>query len=259
MPDNDEGAMPRGLAIRFHFRENKHTDIIAHTGHFFPVRTGKELLEMFRVANTDDPQLYYDYTESHPTFKAWMDAAVCKQASFATHRYYGVSALCFVDDKGKKRPFRYQLLPVKENKEQFPESSFAQKSVNYCFDDVHKRLADKKSMDFYVVAQMVKEGDNLNDATVPWPLKGPDKRTLVLLGTVILEKLFERKELENRTRIVFNPFPNCKGIETTDDPLWELRATLYSITGKLRRDALDEAKQSFGVCCPFPTYAFSSS
>lgn len=60
----------------------------------------------------------------------------------------------------------------------------------------------------------------------------------MILGTVHLERLFTRKELEERDKIVFNPLPNCRGIETTDDPLWEFRATLYSITGRQRKGEL---------------------
>src|SRR5215468_1715707 len=41
IPDNDPARSgPRGIAIRFHFDEHLHTDIIGHSFDGFPVRTG---------------------------------------------------------------------------------------------------------------------------------------------------------------------------------------------------------------------------
>ena len=51
VPDNDPARSgPRGMAIRFHLGEHAHTDIIAHSTNGFPVRTGKEFVELMHAA-----------------------------------------------------------------------------------------------------------------------------------------------------------------------------------------------------------------
>src|SRR5436853_5341414 len=51
VPDNDPARSgPRGCAVRFHLGEHGHTDIIAHSSHGFPVRTGEEFVEFLRAA-----------------------------------------------------------------------------------------------------------------------------------------------------------------------------------------------------------------
>lgn len=48
IPDNDGNADPRGIGIRFVLSEDyhKHTDVIAHSTAFFPMKTGEGFLEM---------------------------------------------------------------------------------------------------------------------------------------------------------------------------------------------------------------------
>ena len=94
-----------------------------------------------------------------------------------------------------------------------------------------KRLA-QGPIEFRICAQLAEAGDEVDDATVLWP----ESREVVELGTVKLERVLEGDKLEQK-RIVFNSVPKCKGIETTADSLWELRAAVYSVSGEERRAA----------------------
>ena len=49
IPDNDPGASPRGLAIRFLLGPHVHTDIISHSVDGFPTRTAEEFVEFLRA------------------------------------------------------------------------------------------------------------------------------------------------------------------------------------------------------------------
>jgi len=55
IPDYDENASPRGLALRFYLAEHVHTDIIGHSVDAFPTRTIEEFLEFLRAAGSSGP------------------------------------------------------------------------------------------------------------------------------------------------------------------------------------------------------------
>jgi catalase len=42
---------------------------------------------------------------------------------------------------------------------------------------------------------------------------------------------------EEHRRIIFDPIPRVDGIEASDDPLLELRAAIYLLSGRERRQA----------------------
>src|SRR5262249_4529506 len=49
VPDNGQGASPRGCAIRFHLAEHVHTDIVAHSVDTFPSRTVAGFLDFLNA------------------------------------------------------------------------------------------------------------------------------------------------------------------------------------------------------------------
>lgn len=154
--------------------------------------------------------------------------------SFATQAYYGVSALWFVDSWGKKRAFRWQILPVV--KPQFLEASaLRQQGPSYLFNDLKRRLHETKRVEYMLCAQLAGVMDEVNDSTHIWS----GDRPVIQLGTITLEReLCGMKDLNERGDIVFNPVPDCEGIEVSDDPLWNFRATMYRMAGDERMAAL---------------------
>jgi catalase len=72
----------------------------------------------------------------------------------------------------------------------------------------------------------------VDDATVHWPADRP----LINLGTIVLTSLIDDNAREQK-KIIFDPIPRVDGIEPSDDPLLELRAAVYLLSGRRRRQA----------------------
>ena len=107
------------------------------------------------------------------------------------------------------------------------------KDGNYLFDELPKRL-ESAPVSFKLLAQIAEEGDPTDDATKHWP----DERKQIDLGTVQLNKIMPIDESKKEQKhIIFDPIPRVNGIEPSADPLLDMRAAVYLITGKERRAA----------------------
>jgi catalase len=96
---------------------------------------------------------------------------------------------------------------------------------------VKERLT-KGPIGLRVMAQLANPGDPVNDATEQWP----EDRKLVDLGALSLTATVPNDAVEQQ-RTIFDPIPRVDGIEASDDPLLELRAAVYLISGRRRRAA----------------------
>ena len=56
------------------------------------------------------------------------------------------------------------------------------------------------------------------------------------LGEVKAENVMEENAKEQKN-IIFDPIPRCNGIEASADPLLEIRASAYLLSGRERRAA----------------------
>jgi catalase len=235
IPDNDPNADPRGCAVRFHLAERVHTDIVAHSTNGFPARTGQDFLEVLTaIAATDLTRFpgspLEKYLGTHPAALAFVQTPKPPPSSFARETYFGLTAVRFISQDGASRHGRYRLLPEAGN-EHLDAAAVAARGPNYLFDEIEQRVA-KEPVKFRVVAQMAEDGDTVNDVTVQWP----DSRKLLELGTLsftapVLDEAHEQKQ------IIFDPIPRVDGIDASDDPLLELRAAVYLLSGRRRRSA----------------------
>jgi catalase len=236
IPDNDANASPHGFALRFHLAEHVHTDIIGHTVDGFPTRTGAEFLEMLRAvaasgdASAPHPTPVERFLGSHPAALAFVQAPKPAPASFATETYFGVTAVRFSNAQGASRYGRYRIVPEAGN--QFlDEKAAAAKGPDYLFEELASRTA-ASAIRFQVNAQLANEGDVTDDATVHWP----EDRAILRLGTIELTKFVAESAAEQR-QIIFDPIPRVDGVDPSADPLFELRAAVYLISGRRRREA----------------------
>jgi catalase len=235
IPDNDPNASPRGFAIRFMLAEHVHTDIVSHSTDGFPVHTGDEFLEFLRALATSDPAKLKGspleaFLGSHPAALAFVQAPKPNPSSFARESYFGINAMRFTNQQGKSRYGRYRILPAAGN-DFLDDASAKAKSPNYLFDELPQRLA-KGPITFQIVVQLAEEGDTVDNATIHWP----ESRPLHPFGTLILTAV-EPDNAAEQKRIIFDPIPRLDGIEPSDDPLLELRAAIYLISGRRRRAA----------------------
>jgi len=235
IPDNDPKANPRGVGIRFHLADHVHTDIIGHSTDGFPTRTGQEFLEFLRAAiatgqSQASPSPIEVFLGAHPAALAFVQAPKPSPASFAKEAYFGVTAFRFLNQDSVAKYGRYRISP-QAGIEHLDEASANDKDANYLFDELTHRIG-AGPIRFDILVQVARGGDVVDDATIHWP----EDRPLVPFGTVVLEALEPDNESQQK-QIIFDPIPRVDGIEPSDDPLLELRAAVYLLSGRSRRKA----------------------
>ena len=235
IPDNNPNAGPRGIGIRFHLGEHVHTDIIAHSTDGFPTHTGEEFLEFLRAVASSDPSKpspspIEKYVGSHPAALAFVQAPKPAPSSFARETYFGVTAMRFENKDGVARYGRYRVVPEAGN-QHLSEAEVAARGENFLFDELKERISSGP-ISFRVLVQVAGREDTVDNATIHWP----EDRPLADLGKIVLNSLApDDASLQKQT--IFDPIPRVDGIEPSADPLLELRAAVYLISGRRRRAA----------------------
>ncbi|KIW57850.1 hypothetical protein PV05_02407 [Exophiala xenobiotica] len=240
IPDNANDANPRGMAVRFNLPEvngrRHHTDIIAHSTPFFPVRTGEMFLELLgaigasSAPDASNPSPIEVYLGKTPSAKAFVEAPKPTPASFATEKYFGVNAFKLVSAEGKQTFVRYRITPD-AGELHLSEEEAKSKDPAFLHNEIQTRIIDGGAS-FSIWAQIANEGDTTDDATVRWP----EDRKVVKLGTIKLDAVVGDNDEKQRT-MIFDPVPRVEGVEPSDDPLIDMRATIYLISGRERRAA----------------------
>jgi catalase len=235
IPDTDPNTLPKGIAIRFVLGERVHTDVIAHSTDGFPARTGDEFLGFLGALATSDPANLAGspleaFLGSHPAALRFVQTPKPFPASFATESYFGVSALKFVNAQGESRFGRYRVTPEAGN-EYLDASTLELRDADYLFTELATRIA-AEPVRFTLAAQIADDADVVDDATVHWPADREVRQLGILeLTTPVADDAAQQQHL------IFDPIPRLAGIEPSDDPLLELRAALYLISGRQRRAA----------------------
>lgn len=235
LPDNSPDANPRGMAIRFNLAEHVHTDIVSHSTDGFPTRDGNEFLEFLRALAASGPDVpspkpVEQFLGSHPAALAFVQTPKPFPSSLARQSYYGVTAFAFTNGEGHTSFGRYRILSELGN-DFLTDDQVARLDENYHFDELAERIA-KEPARFRIVVQVADAGDTVDDATVHWP----ESRKLVELGTLELSQVVA-DTLAQQKHIIFDPIPRVDGIEPSADPLLELRAAVYLLSGRRRRAA----------------------
>jgi len=236
IPDNSPDANPRGLAVRFHLAEHVHTDIVSHSTDGFPTRTGEEFLELLRAVAAGDPSAFL---AAHPAALAFVQTPKPGPASFAKEAYFGVTAFRFINQQGTARYGRYRILPA-AGVEHLSDVETKSRGENYLFDELTRRVA-AGPIRFDIQLQIANDNDVTDDATVHWPADRP----VVPFG--VLELTAQSPDDEEHRRLIFDPIPRTDGIEPSGDPLLELRAVIYLLSGRRRRQAADSQPQKSSV------------
>jgi catalase len=242
VPDNNPNANPRGLAIRFHLADHVHTDIISHSADGFPTRTGQEFLEFLRaVAATDpskpSPTPVEIFLGAHPAALAYVQSPKPSPSSFAREAYFGVTAFRFTNQQGMTHHGRYRILP-EAGIEHLDDTAVKAKDADYLLDELTARIGGGP-IRFQIQVQVANESDVVDDATIHWP----SDRRLTPFGVIVLTAKVPDDEQQQK-RIIFDPIPRVDGIEPSDDPLLELRAAVYLLSGRRRRQATQSLGQA---------------
>ncbi len=235
IPDNSPDANPRGLAVRFNLAEHEHTDIISHSTDGFPARDGAGFLEFLKAAGASGPDVpspkpIEQFLGSHPAALAFVQAPKPFPSSLARETYFGVTAFAFTNAMDQQKFGRYRILPELGN-EYLTDAQVAKLAPNYHYEELAGRVAIGP-IRFKVVVQVAEPGDVTDDATVHWP----ESRKLVDFGTIELTSVVA-DTVAQQQHIIFDPIPRVDGIEPSADPLLELRAAVYLLSGRERRTA----------------------
>lgn len=238
--DNDANADPRGLAIRFYLAEHVHTDIVSHATNGFPTRTGEEFLEFLEAATAsassrESPSPIERFLGAHPAALRFVQTPKPIPASFATEQYFGVTAMRFTNVEGASRYGRYRIVP-EAGVNHLTADEAKTKEPNFLFHEIEQRVRSG-AVNFRVAVQLANEGDVVDDATVQWP----DDRDVFELGGLNLTDVASNNDREQQ-QIIFDPIPRVQGIDPSDDPLLELRAAVYLLSGRRRRKAPELAQ-----------------
>jgi catalase len=239
IPDNDPARSgPRGMAIRFHLGEHAHTDIIAQSTDGFPVRTGEEFLQFLRAAAafaSGQQQAMGSFLAAHPNAKRFVEAPKPIPTSFAREAFFAVTSFKFTNTDGVSRHGRFRLRPDAGTEYLSNEAAAAQ-SENFLFDEIGQRLS-RGAVQFGVFVQMAEPGDNVADASGIWP----QDRKEIPFGTIELTQRVD-EHVPERWKIIFDPLPRVEGIDSSGDPLTEVRSDIYLLSGRRRRAALGDGE-----------------
>jgi catalase len=235
IPDSDPNADPRGMAIRFHLGEHTHTDIVSHSTDGFPTRTGDEFLSFLRaLASTPpgapSPSPIELFLGANPAALAFVQTPKPAPESFATEAYFGVTAYEFLNADGASQFGRYRILP-EAGLHLLDDAARAEMAPDYLFEEIAARIA-ASPVSYKVTVQLAAAGDVADDATIHWP----EDRPIFELGTLTLTAPVADNATEQK-QIIFDPIPRGDGIEPSGDPLLELRAAVYLMSGRRRRKA----------------------
>jgi catalase len=225
VPDNSAHANPHGMSIKFHLPD-RDSDIVVNALKFFPVATPEDFRDLQLGIASSPPggppsSQLQEFLKSHPRVKQ-AGATLSNPASFAEEQYHGINAFIFVDDKGRRQPFRYILSPSKVV--YLDSAAAAAKPPNHLLDELRQRIASAPVI-FRLRAQLAAPGDQTHDATLPWP----ENRKIVGLGVLTLTRASADSDAEQK-KLLFLPGRLTEGIEASDDPLIRARDAAYAIS-----------------------------
>jgi catalase len=235
IPDSAPDANPRGLAIRFNLADHVHTDIVAHSTDGFPTRDGYEFLEFLKAAASSGPEVpspkpIENFLASHPAALRFVQTPKPFPSSLARDTYFAVTAFHFTNAQGESRYGRYRIIPEAGN-DYITDDKLPTVRENFHYEELEHRVR-QSPIRFKILLQVAAPGDVTDDATIHWP----EDRELIEFGTIELTSIVP-DSLAQQKNIIFDPIPRVDGIEPSADPLLELRAAIYLISGRERRSA----------------------
>jgi catalase len=233
IPDGDPNANPHGLGLRFHLTDGGEMDVVTNSLKFFPVATGEEFLALLQAVAASGPDAKKptpldDFVAAHPSVPKAL-ASTSTPASYARETYNGINAFVFVDDAGKRQPFRFRIVPVAGEAHLGAEDA-AKRPPDFLADELRSALA-KGPVRFRLLAQLAKEGDPTADPSQAWP----DDRKVVDLGEIALAQPAADNEAAEK-ELMLLPGNVPEGIEPSDDPMIDVRDEAYAVSFSRRAE-----------------------
>ncbi|KAH6612135.1 catalase-like domain-containing protein [Boeremia exigua] len=258
IPDADDGATPKGLAIRFLIDENTHTDLVSHTFNGFATRTGEDFLaflKVFRAFQTAKAALdkakagggdttketadfkaaagqFQAFLGTHPSAAVFVGSPKPNPLNYGTITYWEPNTHVLTNADGKVTNVRYRLDPA-DGEHLYPNDPAQLKKLDqsYLEEDLETRFPAKPIV-FTIQAHIANDDDVLDDATVPYK-----STTFVPVGKLVINKVSD-DNVAKQQQIAFSPTPDrggIAGIAASQDPLIQVRRGVYYISADQRR------------------------
>jgi catalase len=231
IPDNIEGASPRGMAVKFGVPGESEVDVVMHNANGFPTRTSAEFRELLLAIGASGkgapkPTRLDTFLASHPIAKTFLTTQKSPE-SFATSAYFGVNSIKFTNTQGQSTFVRYQFIPA-AGEHYLDTTALRTKGVNYLQSEIAQRLA-KEPVSFTWYGQVADQGDVIDDPSLVWP----PSRKLVKLGIVTITGLVpDQASADKKTLFLPGDLPN--GMEAAD-PMIQVRNESYPISFRHRQ------------------------
>lgn len=257
IPDVDDQATPKGIAVRFETGNDTHTDLISHSFNGFATRTGEDFLaflQLFRAfkvaefllkkakegggdfakekASFDKAQAaFLAFLSSHPSAAKFVSAIKPNPFNYGTITYYEPNTHVLTNKDGKITNVRYRLDPADGDHLYTDPEQLKKLALSYLEDDLQQRFPQKPIV-FTIQAHIADSSDVLDDATIPYK-----STTFVPVGKLELNKVTDDNATKQQ-QIAFSPTPDkggIKGIASSKDPLIQTRKGVYWISADQRR------------------------
>ncbi len=260
LEQHDGWSDVRGMAVRFHLKNDAGSDLIATTlGEFFvrnvedffkfseiakrePFRRRHWLLKIFdflqlkipqrnpypkETQSIDEGALRYANQHRFSQLGIFQVGQIGAPESYARASYHAVHTFWVTAPDGVRRPVRFYWQPVAgvRNIEKTPAPC-----DKYLFDELKDRLRRWPAR-FMLMMTIGEAGDALDDCTKPWP----GTRQRIAMGTLTLTDIPEGEEQTAAgERISFNPCRLAPGIEASNDPILQARLGAYEVSREMR-------------------------
>jgi catalase len=175
------------------------------------------------------------FLAAHPNAQRFVSTPKPIPTSFAREAFFAVTSFQFTNADGVRRHGRFRIRPD-AGTEYLSDEEAAAKSENFLFDELGPRLA-KELVRLGVFVQLAEPGDDVADASVTWP----DSRTEIPFGTITLTARVD-DQVRDRRKTIFDPIPRGEGIESSGDPLTDVRSDIYLLSGRRRRAACGDGR-----------------
>jgi catalase len=256
--DVDNGATPKGVAIRFKVDNDTHTDLISHSFNGFATRTGEDFLTFLQVFGAFQVAQFLlekaktngsDYSKEqetfnkalaalrtflagHPSAAVFVNSPKPNPLNYGTITYYEPNTHVLTNKDGKITNIRYRLDPA-DGEHLYPNDQEVLTKIGHSYleDDLKQRFPCKPIV-FTIQAHIANADDVLDDATIPYK-----STTFVPVGRLEINKVSDNNTSKQQ-KIAFSPTPdNCgiKGIASSKDPLIQIRKGVYWISAEQRR------------------------
>ena len=226
IPDTSADANPRGMALKLMARDGE-MDVVAHSFNGFPTSNSDEFAQFLRAVGssgpgTPKPTPIETFLAGHPVAKTFIETQKPPPDSYGTACYFGVNAFEFSNAENRKVFVRYRFMP-KAGEHYLDSATLATKGPDYLIDEIAERVKTSP-VEFDWFAQIAGPGDVADDPSRAWP----EKRRLVRLGTLVIDRVVADQTSVNRS-LLFLPARAPAGIAPAD-PMIGLRNAAYPLS-----------------------------